>query len=113
MQSNETIMTNEACVAMLAEHVKVGKRRVVLVDPKDSWRLVVRLDLSVGSLRISSGNGDLDGWMDDTDPTEFAVDGMCKADAGYLTEFAEFVCKSYVGDERILDCVAHLIKCQS
>jgi len=110
MQSNETIMTDEACVAMLAEHVKVGKRRVVLVDPDYDWRLVVRVDLEKGALTIQSGNGDLDDWADNDFYVDHSVSG---ADTGYLTKFAEFVVSKFVGDERILDCVAHLIKCQS
>ena len=110
MQSNETIMTDEACVAMLAEHVKVGKRRVVLVDPDYSWRLVVRVDLDCGACTVQSGNGDLDDWLDDTTPSTFSVDAV---DADFIAEFGRLVCDKYVGDERINDCIAHLIKCQS
>jgi hypothetical protein len=105
-----TIVSKEAAVALLAEHAKVGKRRVVLHDPKDQWRLVVRVDLAVGSLTIQSGNGDLDGWDDDDFYVHHEVSG---ADTGYLREFAEFVVSKFVGDERILDCIEHLIQCQS
>jgi hypothetical protein len=97
-------------IANLAEHVKVGRRRVVLVDPDCDWRLRVSVNLEMGACTIQSGNGDLDDWADDTTPSTFSVDAV---DADFIEQFGRLVIDSYVGDERIADCIEHLIQCQS
>ena len=94
---------------MIAKHMMVGSRRVILVDPDYSWRLRVSVNLDCGSCTIQSGNGDLDGWEDGTTPSTFSIDGV---DADFIVEFGCLVCNKYVGDTRINDCIAHLIEAQ-
>lgn len=102
----ETVVSKKASIALLAEHVKIQKNRIEIVEPENDWRLIILVIPDSGYLRIACGNGDLDGWTESIDPVTHMVSGV---DISYLALFAKFVCDNYVGDERINDCVAYLL----
>jgi len=93
-----------------AEHVSVGRTTVTLVDPKDDWRITVSVNLDRGAIAILSGNGSLEEWTDGVDPVAHTVSG---ASDDYIKEFGRFVVDRFVGDDRINDCIEHLLLCQS
>jgi hypothetical protein len=100
-------------MTIAADSVYLGRKRVILVDTNDQWRLRVSLDLVNGRLTIESGNGDYDGFDGNLDPVTHEVSGVGAGDRGHFIVFARFVIDNFVGDERIMDCVNHLLACQS
>lgn len=94
----------------LATITKVSDRRVVLIDPDEGFRIVVKINHAIGHVSVTAGCGDEYGF-DDGGEIAHCSEGEYSFD--WYREFGYFIADNFVGDDRVKVCIDYLIGVQS